>query len=189
MAWFPNALRRHPTKNFFMCYQVEIKILCNYASAISIPSTFRSAFKIIYRVISCLSLATGNWTAAYVTCLFHYNDIIMGLMASQVTSLTVVFSTVYSGADQGKHQSSASLAFVGDSPVTGEFLAQMASNMENISIRWRHHVIDYDWKCCDWRTLYVIDSVGIIESQRIGTEACLLFHQHCAWCWPSTVGW
>ena len=42
----------------------------------------------------------------------HYNDVIMGAMASQITSLTIVFSTVYSGADQRKHQSSASLAFV-----------------------------------------------------------------------------
>ena len=33
-------------------------------------------------------------------------------MASQITSLTFVYSTVYSGADQRKHQSSASLAFV-----------------------------------------------------------------------------
>ena len=36
----------------------------------------------------------------------------MGAMASQITSLTTVYSTVYSGADQRKHQSSASLAFV-----------------------------------------------------------------------------
>ena len=43
---------------------------------------------------------------------FHYCDVIMGAMASQITSLTVVYSTVYSGADQRKHQSSASLAFV-----------------------------------------------------------------------------
>ena len=42
----------------------------------------------------------------------HYNDVIMGLVASQTTSLTVVYSTVYSGADQRQHQSSASLAFV-----------------------------------------------------------------------------
>ena len=33
-------------------------------------------------------------------------------MASQITSLTSVYSTVYSGSDQSKHQSSASLAFV-----------------------------------------------------------------------------
>ena len=35
----------------------------------------------------------------------------MGTMASQITSLTIVYSTVYSGADQEKHQSSSSLAF------------------------------------------------------------------------------
>ena len=44
--------------------------------------------------------------------LLHYNDVIMNTMASQITSLTIVYSTVYSGADQRKHQSSASLAFV-----------------------------------------------------------------------------
>ena len=42
----------------------------------------------------------------------HYNDVIMGAIASQITSLTIVSSTVYSDADQRKHQSSASLAFV-----------------------------------------------------------------------------
>ena len=42
----------------------------------------------------------------------HYNDVIMSMIASQITSLTFVYSTVYSGADQRKHQGSASLAFV-----------------------------------------------------------------------------
>ena len=42
----------------------------------------------------------------------HYVDVIMTTMASQITSLTVVYSIVYSDADQRKHQSSASLAFV-----------------------------------------------------------------------------
>ena len=65
----------------------------------------------------------------------HYGDVTMGEIASQITSLTIVYSTVYSEADQRKHQSSASLA----SPETGEFPAQMASNAENVSIWWRHH--------------------------------------------------
>ena len=43
---------------------------------------------------------------------WHYYDVIMGAVASQITSLTIVYSTVYSGAYQSKHQSSASLAFV-----------------------------------------------------------------------------
>ena len=42
----------------------------------------------------------------------HYDDVIMTTMAAQITSLTVVYSTVYSDANQRKHQSSASLAFV-----------------------------------------------------------------------------
>ena len=45
--------------------------------------------------------------------LLHYCDVIMGAVASQITSLAIVYSTVYSDADQRKHQSSASLAFVG----------------------------------------------------------------------------
>ena len=36
----------------------------------------------------------------------------MGAIASQITNPTIVYSTVYLGADQRKHQSSASLAFV-----------------------------------------------------------------------------
>ena len=42
----------------------------------------------------------------------HYGDVMMSTMASQITSLTIVCSTVYSGANPRKHQSSASLAFV-----------------------------------------------------------------------------
>ena len=43
---------------------------------------------------------------------YHSNDVIMTMMASQITSLTSVYSSVCSDADQRKHQSSASLAFV-----------------------------------------------------------------------------
>ena len=63
----------------------------------------------------------------------------MSAMASQVTSLTIVYPSVYPGADQRKQQSSALMAFVcvwggggGDSPGTGEFPAQRASNAGNV---------------------------------------------------------
>ena len=42
----------------------------------------------------------------------HYDDVIMGAIASQITNLRIVYSTIYSDADQRKHQSSAPLAFV-----------------------------------------------------------------------------
>ena len=51
-----------------------------------------------------------NPTKYQVSCSNHYCDVIMGVMASQITNLTIVYSTVHSGADQWKHQSSASLA-------------------------------------------------------------------------------
>ena len=42
----------------------------------------------------------------------HYDDVTMGAIASQMTSLAIVYSAVYSVEDQRKHQGSASLAFV-----------------------------------------------------------------------------
>ena len=48
----------------------------------------------------------------------------MGTMAFHIASLKIVYSTVYSGADQWKHQSSAPLAFVG--------VIRRASNAENV---------------------------------------------------------
>ena len=56
----------------------------------------------------------NTWFATPVHTLFpiHYSDVIMGAMTSQITSLTIVYTTVYSDADQRKHQSSVSLAFV-----------------------------------------------------------------------------
>ena len=42
----------------------------------------------------------------------HYSGVIMGALGSQIASLTIVYSTVYSGTDQRKHQSSASRAFL-----------------------------------------------------------------------------
>ena len=51
-------------------------------------------------------------TIAGFISLVHYTDVIMTMIASQITSLTIVYSIVRSGADQRKHQSSASVAFV-----------------------------------------------------------------------------
>ena len=44
--------------------------------------------------------------------ILHCSDVIMGAMASQNTSLTIVYSAVYSGADQMEHQSLASLTYL-----------------------------------------------------------------------------
>ena len=54
----------------------------------------------------------------------------MGTMASQITSLRIVYSTVYTGADQRKHQNSVSLA------LCGEFIGE----------RWIPRTIEYEYK-------------------------------------------
>ena len=68
------------------------------------------------------SVTLWDWTAfrsqvsveneACSSVAIHYSDVIMGAKASQITSITFVFSTAYSEADKRKHQSSASLTFV-----------------------------------------------------------------------------
>ena len=55
------------------------------------------------------SYSTGGPDGRVLT---HYSDVIMSAMASQITSIMTVYSSVYSSADQIKHQSSASLVFV-----------------------------------------------------------------------------
>ena len=64
--------------------------------------------------------------------LWHYSDVIMSTMTSQISSVSIVCSTVCSGADQRKRQSSASLAFVMgmqrwlvDSPYKGPVMRKM----------------------------------------------------------------
>ena len=58
---------------------------------------------------SSASVFTGN---IGLVCLGTYGDVIMGMVASQITSLTIVYSTIWLDADQRKHQNCALLAFV-----------------------------------------------------------------------------
>ena len=71
--------------------------------------------------------------------LAHHSDAIMRAMASQITGVSIVCSTVGSGADQRKYQSSASLAFVREIHRWLVNSPQKNSNAENVSIWWRHH--------------------------------------------------
>ena len=60
-------------------------------------------------------------------------------MTSQIIAVSIVYTAVCLGANRRKHQSSASLAFVGEFTGDQWIPAQRASNAENVSIRWRHH--------------------------------------------------
>ena len=73
------------------------------------PSFFHLLFSpkgFIYLYVCAHSYQKPSYALHYI-CL-HYNDVIMSAMASQITSTTVLYSTVYSSAHQRKHESSAS---------------------------------------------------------------------------------
>ena len=80
----------------------------------------------------------------------HYSDVIMGAIASKITSLMIVYSSVYSDADQRKY-----IGQCGQFTGTGKLPAQMASNAENVSIWWRHHVL------CNVRSSTVVSSFSV----------------------------
>ena len=73
--------------------------------------------------------------------LYHYNDVIMSAMASHITSLTIVYSTVYPRHRSKKHQSSASLAFakwIHRWPVN--FPHKGPVTRKNVSVWWRYRI-------------------------------------------------
>ena len=96
-------------------------MLSNYIIRNSLTPAQKSD-KILWRreLINCVSALYNHSVTCHRTqrsgshdChIIHYDDVIIGAIASQITSLTIVYSAVYSGTDQSKHQSSASLAFV-----------------------------------------------------------------------------
>ena len=90
----------------------------------------------------------------------------MGAIASQITSLTIVYSIVYSDADQRKHQSSASLAFVRwihRGPVKSPHKWSVTRKMFPL-----HDVIMFHERSVTGRTLYKDQSCGhLISGYRI----------------------
>ena len=77
----------------------------NFLVAAVVDSDIECKFSKRSERLMCLLVRFNTWDR-------HYIDVIMNTMTTQITSLTVVYSIFYSGADQRKHQSSASLAFV-----------------------------------------------------------------------------
>ena len=86
----------------------------------------------------CDELTDDKETSEWPT--LHYSDVIMSAMASQLTSLKIVCLTVYLRR-RSKKTSKLHVTGLcaGNSPVTGEFPAQIASNTEKVSIWWRYY--------------------------------------------------
>ena len=113
-------------------YQTRLKFLTRqFPGYTSMPYRRKAwwLFKIFF------TQASQSWSES------HYIDVIMGAMASQITGVTIVYSTVLSRR-RSKKTSKLSINRLhegGSSPVTGELSSQRASNAENVSIRWLHH--------------------------------------------------
>ena len=150
MACSFNILRREQKGSYFECD------ICKCISLITFVLTLISLTGILFLHLlnngSGKGLASNMWQAitwlsdqqfskfidSYlpqcVKICCHYSDVIMSAMASQITSLMIVYSTIYPCTNQRKRQCSVSLVFV-----TSEFPVQRASNAENVSIWWCHH--------------------------------------------------
>ena len=89
------------------------------ASVYSLCGGAYRKFSVKFFNLSTIAISGNSSIGLILVCYFpwrhdikHYYDAIMGEMASQITSPPILYLSVYSGADQRKHQSSASLAFV-----------------------------------------------------------------------------
>ena len=77
-------------------------------------------------------------------------------MTSQITSITIVYSIVHSRRRSKKTSKLCVTGLcAGDSPVTGEFPAQRASNAERVSIWCRHH--EFDWTSVAEGTCHILE--------------------------------
>ena len=105
---------------------------------------------------------------------FHYSDVIIVAMASQITSLTIVYSTVYSGADTKNIK--ASLAFVlaiHRWPVNSPHKWPVAR--KNVSIWWCHHF----HLCNDHQTYIIGSDYGLLPKAIIWTNEGIAYWYIC----------
>ena len=100
---------------------------------------------------------------------FHYSDVIMITMVSQITGVWCVYLTVCSGADQRKHQSSASLAFVKgfhrwpvNSPHQGPVIRKMFQ-FDDVIMNFVNMATFSFWQCSnDLYTIYFLCKFHIL---------------------------
>ena len=136
--------------------------------------------------------AFPHWLGAYMphSASMHYNHVIMGAIASQIAGASVVYSTVYSGSDQRKHQSSACVAFVCKGPVARKMfpfdgvimdcitvvdvwsiglLWKLQSHLNSISVVWEWclfswNIIFMAHRCRHFDEMYITDCNGSYQN-------------------------
>ena len=116
-------------------------------------------------------MADLGWTVSFTGS--HYSDVITGAIESQINSLIIIYSTVYSDADPRKHQSSVSLAFVRgihrgpvNSPQKGPVTRKMFPFDHAVPDDYRQHVLA---PCCLLHWLCASNIVFLYFSIRVMT--------------------
>ena len=110
----------------------------------------------------------------------HYTDVIISAKTSQITGVSMVCSAVCSGADQRKHQSSATLAFVRG--IHRWFPSQRASNAENVFIWWRHHARNTSPQRLKYGKYLQVRRTSYFWALRsVQTVTCVLFQTKLYW--------
>ena len=98
----------------FLFYEIEVQIMGSCRTSFEIEQFIHNITN--WRVHESTKNLYSNYNKTKLNHELHthdhYDDVIMGAIASLITSLTIVYSTVYSDANQRKPQSSASLASV-----------------------------------------------------------------------------
>ena len=118
----------------------RVEYICFIYSEINTPSAVNIWSIWHHHIMIC----AARLMAVYMleTFIDHYDDVIMETITSQNHQPQDCLLNRSFG-----HRSKKTSKFrvtglcVGNSPVTGEFPAQMASNAENVSIWWRHHAL------------------------------------------------
>ena len=124
----------------------------------------------------------------------HYSDVIKGTMASQITSLTIVYSTIYSGADQRKHHSSASSAFVMGTngwPVNSTHKGPVTRKMfpfgDVIMIQYR--LLYYDVRSTEAHTVYAGMGKGDLVPPMQLKSVLVIMNKYMGRLWLSAQRW
>ena len=103
--------------------------------------------------------------------LHHNSYVIMGAMVSQLTGVSIVYSTDCWGAYEKNIKLRVTGLCEGNSPVIGEFPAQRASNAENASIWWRHQSLKFQLSFfnCHLSTVKIIDWIASLRKHPFKT--------------------
>ena len=103
-------------KYHHLTLQKEFRLLLNKGVHGNVWSAKHTTIKNVFKIINCRKFfrqLTSHFEPIFVPTLSpYYSDVIMSAMTSQITGVSIVYSTACSCADQRKHQSSASQSFV-----------------------------------------------------------------------------